>query len=244
MTRKPKKFGRGGAIAGLAGLGALAYMASKKGDKDKEDSGKKETYIDKQLKRAKEMPDPEPTPAKGIASDWKSSESKFERNDNEKSIPDAKKPAANKPAANKPAANKTVTKPKAPADNDSLPSKKTPAFDAPNEYRASKPTPTSGDNDSRASKPIPEKNNMTAAGRNKAELGTTYSRMYTRLQDPSVPEGPGKDALRGAVDKARKDYEDAPLKKGGKVKAKAYAKGGVTRGDGCAVRGKTKGKMY
>ena len=231
MTRKTKKFGRGGAIAGLAGLGALAYMASKKGDKDKEDSGKSETYIDKQMKRAKDMPDPEPSQPKGIASDWKSSESKFERNDNEKSIPDAKKPAV----------NKTVTKPKAPADNDSLPSKKTPAFDAPNEYRASKPTPTSGDNDSRPSKPTPEKNNMTAAGRSKAELGTTYSRMYSRLQDPSIPEGPGKDALKGAVDKARKDYEDAPMKKGGVVKK--MAKGGVTRGDGCAVRGKTKGRM-
>ena len=31
------------------------------------------------------------------------------------------------------------------------------------------------------------------------------------------------------------------MKKGGEVKA--YAKGGVTRADGCAVRGKTKGKM-
>jgi hypothetical protein len=33
------------------------------------------------------------------------------------------------------------------------------------------------------------------------------------------------------------------MKRGGKVKAKCYAKGGsVTRGDGCAQRGHTKGK--
>jgi hypothetical protein len=31
------------------------------------------------------------------------------------------------------------------------------------------------------------------------------------------------------------------MKHGGAVKK--YAKGGVTRGDGCAMRGKTKGKM-
>ena len=65
--------------------------------------------------------------------------------------------------------------------------------------------------------------------------------MYSRLQDKNIPEGPGKDALKGAVDKARKDYEAAPMKKGGVVKK--MASGGVTRGDGCAVRGKTKGTM-
>lgn len=37
-----------------------------------------------------------------------------------------------------------------------------------------------------------------------------------------------------------------PPKKGikAKQKPKAYAKGGSVRGDGCATRGKTKGKMY
>lgn len=33
------------------------------------------------------------------------------------------------------------------------------------------------------------------------------------------------------------------MKRGGKVKAKAYAKGGMTRGDGICVKGKTKGRM-
>ena len=33
-----------------------------------------------------------------------------------------------------------------------------------------------------------------------------------------------------------------PMKKGGTVKK--MAKGGMTRGDGCCMKGKTKGKMY
>lgn len=196
--KKPKKFGAGGVLAGLAGLGALAYMASKKGDK--EDSGKSETYIDKQLKRAKEMPEPEPTPEKGIASDFKSSESKFERNDNEKSLPDVK-PAG---SIGKGSGIKKLSE-----DSDTA-----------KKLRA----------------------------QHKGRLGETYSRMYTRLQDKDIPEGPGKEALRSAVDKARKDYEDAPMRKGGAVKK--MAKGGMakssasSRGDGCAMRGKTKGKIY
>jgi hypothetical protein len=81
---------------------------------------------------------------------------------------------------------------------------------------------------------------------NRQKLGATYSAMYSRLQDASVPEGPGKDALRKAVDKAKKDYESAPMKKGGAVKK--MASGGKTssassRGDGIAQRGKTKGRM-
>lgn len=192
--KKAKKFGAGGALAGLAGLGALAYMASKKGDK--EDSGKSETYIDKQLKRAKDMPEPEPTPEKGVASDFKSSESKFERNDNEKSLPDVK-PAAKKEGLG------GVKK----LSEDS---------DAAKNLRAQR----------------------------KGRLGETYSRMYTRLQDKDVPEGPGKEALKSAVNKARKDYEDAPMRKGGAVKKMAKGGSASSRGDGCAMRGKTKGKIY
>jgi hypothetical protein len=37
------------------------------------------------------------------------------------------------------------------------------------------------------------------------------------------------------------DTSDMSYKKGGKVKA--YAKGGSVRGDGCATKGKTKGRM-
>ena len=36
--------------------------------------------------------------------------------------------------------------------------------------------------------------------------------------------------------------EATPMKKGGAVKK--MAKGGMTRGDGCCMKGKTKGKMY
>jgi hypothetical protein len=78
---------------------------------------------------------------------------------------------------------------------------------------------------------------------NRQKLGATYATMYSRLQDKSTPEGPGKEALKKAVAKAKKDYEDAPMKKGGAIKA--YAKGGSVksasaRADGIAIRGKTR----
>lgn len=52
--------------------------------------------------------------------------------------------------------------------------------------------------------------------------------------------------MRESVDPAAREYElavDSGYKKGGKVKK--YAAGGMAskRADGCAVRGKTKGKM-
>jgi len=78
---------------------------------------------------------------------------------------------------------------------------------------------------------------------NKQKLGATYAAMYGRLQDSSIPEGPGKEALRKAVDRAKKDYESAPMKKGGAVKKMASGGSASSRGDGIAQRGKTRGRM-
>lgn len=54
-----------------------------------------------------------------------------------------------------------------------------------------------------------------------------------------------KDDVSNAVDADTDTFNPesdvAAYKKGGKVKA--YAKGGSVRGDGCAQRGKTKGRM-
>jgi hypothetical protein len=94
-------------------------------------------------------------------------------------------------------------------------------------------------------------------------LGTQYKDMYNRLQDKNIPEGPGKEALKKAVAKAKQDYDDATkgLKRGGAVKK--YASGGSVkasgmgsvktakpsmgsaskRADGIAQRGKTRGKV-
>ena len=58
-----------------------------------------------------------------------------------------------------------------------------------------------------------------------------------RLTAPTGPAPVGPPTTPAAA---------ARMKKGGKVAkppVKKYAKGGVTRADGCAVRGKTKGKM-
>ena len=48
-----------------------------------------------------------------------------------------------------------------------------------------------------------------------------------------------------SAEKARQDkqFEAIMRKRAEDRKAKGYAKGGVTRGDGCAQRGKTRGKV-
>jgi hypothetical protein len=52
-----------------------------------------------------------------------------------------------------------------------------------------------------------------------------------------------KDALKRLIEM---DDEDAPkpFRKGGMVKGPKSSKSGSGRGDGCAVKGRTKGKMY
>jgi hypothetical protein len=78
----------------------------------------------------------------------------------------------------------------------------------------------------------------------KQRLGTAYAKQYSEYQ--SAPEGAGKEALKNSMEKAKRDYEASPLKKGGKVKK--YASGGSVssaskRADGIAQRGKTRGRV-
>ena len=78
----------------------------------------------------------------------------------------------------------------------------------------------------------------------KQRLGAAYAKQYSAYQAAS--EGPQKEALKQSMEKAKRDYEESPMKKGGKVKK--YASGGSVssaskRADGIAQRGKTKGRI-
>lgn len=56
----------------------------------------------------------------------------------------------------------------------------------------------------------------------------------------------GANEMRESVDPAARDYElavDSGYKKGGKVKKMAKGGSASSRADGCAQRGKTRGKM-
>jgi hypothetical protein len=55
--------------------------------------------------------------------------------------------------------------------------------------------------------------------------------------NPPVP----KPKRSAAVEEAIQEMQDAKDRK--KIKAMGYAKGGVTRADGCATKGRTKGTM-
>ena len=63
--------------------------------------------------------------------------------------------------------------------------------------------------------------------------GDMSQTQFTRPKPPTSAEKAKQDAQFEAI--MRKRAEDR--------KAKGYAKGGVTRGDGCAQRGKTRGKV-
>ena len=78
----------------------------------------------------------------------------------------------------------------------------------------------------------------------KQRLSAAYAKQYSAYQAAS--EGPQKEALKQSMEKAKRDYEASPMKKGGKVKK--YASGGSVssaskRADGIAQRGKTKGRI-
>ena len=62
----------------------------------------------------------------------------------------------------------------------------------------------------------------------------------------ALPAAIARSAQRDAAEEERQkaiaaSAQGQPMKKGGK--AKGYAKGGVTRADGCITKGHTKGKM-
>ena len=55
------------------------------------------------------------------------------------------------------------------------------------------------------------------------------------IDDVITPE------TRAKMEEAKTDVEDEKTRQ--KIKSMGYAKGGVTRADGCCVKGKTRGKM-
>jgi len=143
----------------------------------------------------------------------------------------AAKPATPKPITRStttitpPADNDSLPSKKTPLltkPNEDRPSKPYPINSKPNDERPSKPYPSNlkptGDS---ASKPVPSKPTKDLSGikpisadsdaakqmreQHSQRLGSTYASMYSRLQDKSIPEGPGKEALKKATDKARKD---------------------------------------
>jgi hypothetical protein len=68
------------------------------------------------------------------------------------------------------------------------------------------------------------------------------ARAKREMKSDSDISSEDKDALKKLIEEG----EDPPkkFKKGGMVKGPKSSKSGSGRGDGCAVKGRTKGKMY
>lgn len=103
-------------------------------------------------------------------------------------------------------------------------------------------------------KPLSENSPQAKAMREqrKQRLGAEYAKLSSAYQnapasDRNDPQAQTKkEALRQSMEKAKRDYEASPMKKGGAVKK--YASGGSVssaskRADGIAQRGKTKGRI-
>ena len=82
--------------------------------------------------------------------------------------------------------------------------------------------------------------NDEAARINTNNMFTDINRRVNREFGPRPPRE-SDDANRRAAVRAANAMHGAGMKKGGQVKR--MAKGGVVRGDGCAIRGKTRGKI-
>lgn len=76
--------------------------------------------------------------------------------------------------------------------------------------------------------------------------------MYTKEMGPppididqasALPPAQRRAAERKAAEQTKKDYPPAKAAPKPKPPAKKFSKGGVTRADGCAVKGHTKGRM-
>lgn len=78
----------------------------------------------------------------------------------------------------------------------------------------------------------------------KREVESLAKRYPKRGIDPTIPEGVRMQLMdmrrQEEQDRGMKAHEGRKLAKGGMAK---YAKGGVTRADGCVTKGHTKGKM-
>lgn len=86
---------------------------------------------------------------------------------------------------------------------------------------------------------------MKSGGEVKREVDSLASRYPKKGIDPTIPAGVREKLVEQEREKmfkaGEKAHSERTLAKGGMTKS--YAKGGVTRADGCAQRGKTKGRM-
>lgn len=258
-SARAKKFDAGG-LAALAGLGALAYMMrKKKGDESKgsvptdtSDYSSSRPDVRKMIEGSRDEESRTPSATKFGG---ESNLGPAITESGTRPGPDTTEPKLERKNAPRRAA-------KLKDDVPSLPPKK-------GETRISTQISPPAGNENRPSKPYPKdvkgttpSTYYTPSARSaasmiegsgesrKQRLGTTYAKQYSAYQN--APAGADKEALRKSMEQAKRDYEGAPLKKGGAVKAskmgtvkqaKPSMGSASKRADGIAQRGKTRGRV-
>lgn len=231
-SARTKRFLDGGAVGALAGLGTLAYLLSrkKKGEEgsvptDKSGYSSGPVNVGKMIEgRGDEEPSAEVKRAMAASKG------------RDELIPEGADEAAMRSDVGLKRVMPTP-KPKARTASQTFPlNKPTPAAKTTKAGGEGFGKATSLGEDSAQAKALREQR--------KQRLGAAYAKQYSAYQAAS--EGPQKEALKQSMEKAKRDYEESPMKKGGKVKK--YASGGSVssaskRADGIAQRGKTKGRI-
>jgi hypothetical protein len=100
-------------------------------------------------------------------------------------------------------------------------------------------------------KPSAEEMAKILKSRERLQMGQAGERdMLSKISPTSMKAAKdmqrGANEMRESVDPAAREYElavDSGYKKGGKVKKMASGGSASKRADGCAVKGKTRGKM-
>jgi hypothetical protein len=221
-SARTKRFLDGGAVGALAGLGTLAYLMSrkKKGEEKGGESSQKFPLTERETDTEQSAE---------VKRAMATSQGRPEL------IPEGADEAAMRSDVGLKRATATpAPKPKARTASQTFPISK-PA----------KTTKAGGEGFGKTAS-LAEDSSQAKAMREqrKQRLGTEYAKQYSAYQ--SAAEGAGKEALKKSMEKAKRDYEASPMKKGGKVKK--YASGGSVssaskRADGIAQRGKTKGRI-
>ena len=231
-SARVRKFSDGGDIAALAGLGTLAYLLSRKKDKEKEGGLKLPSDTTRKVE------DATPAVLKAGMSDAERRATAASKGqpetpeEQDKSVLYSDRMAKAAPttskrviAASKPAA-KAVAKP--------VESKQTPVTSKPNEERPSKPYPEkeAAAKKAAAAKPSVPKN--TFLTKERLDKSKEAMKRYREAQEKKQ---------RGVSDIQYDTMGNPIMKKGGSVKK--YANGGSVsqRADGIAQRGKTRGKV-
>jgi len=227
-SARTKRFLDGGAVGALAGLGTLAYLMSRKkkgeseGSAPKDKSGYSSGPVDVgRMIEGRGDAEPSAEVKRAMAASKGQDEL----------IPEGATDADRATMYGDTVAKRVMPKPKARTASQTFPISK-PA----------KTTKAGGEGFGKTASLAEDSSQAkTMREQRKQRLGTEYAKQYSAYQ--SAPEGAGKEALKNSMEKAKRDYEASPMKKGGKVKK--YASGGSVssaskRADGIAQRGKTK----